>query len=61
MGVDVHCRADVRVTQKLLLDLQIYSQGAQQGRVPEGVPAHAVDADLLERRLNLFPTKFSFS
>ena len=42
LRVNVHCRADVCVTEKLLLDLQIHSQGAQQRRVrmPKRVPAN---------------------
>src|SRR5258708_23676061 len=40
--VDIQGCADVRVTQKFLLTLQIHSQGAQQGRVrmPKRVPSN---------------------
>ena len=52
LRVDVHCRADVRVTAKLLLNLQIHSQGAQQGRVgmPKRVPANPAQSGTNTRR-----------
>src|SRR6266436_8082866 len=45
--VDIQGCADVRVTQKFLLNFQIHSQGAQQGRVrmPKRVPANPAKTD----------------
>src|SRR5260370_263760 len=42
LRVDIHGCADVRVTQEFLLNLQIHSQGVQQGRVrmPKRVPSN---------------------
>src|SRR5258707_12826071 len=45
--VDIQGCADVRVTQKFLLNFRIHSQGAQQGRVrmPKRVPANTAKTD----------------
>jgi len=42
LRIDVHGRADIRMPQEFLLDLQVFSVGPKKGRegVPEGVPTY---------------------
>ena len=54
LRIDIHGRADIRMSQELLLDLQVFSIGPKKGRegMAESMPAYFPEGSFPRSRLD---------